>query len=881
MFVVLLLFWQDRAFAQFTPYMSSDDAWSVGKSIGGVCSVGLKSAHQDPYTSVIEPFIQALNTDCSEDDDYIYSYEFSSCADLQITYNQSGAGTLVSIPCTLIRTSTVKKTGYTGTNVWSFFISKGCLLYPYLPQDPELTYEPMSGWCRCFNSSALFLPDVAEGAHCRIPVDRFLADQPKMCSADVPAFGDPIYPTVGANRQEISLGVSIAGVDLKVRYDMGRKIPSLNSEREWLSREPPSFGPLWHGNLHRSIAVQPGRIGIESARGSGVWTNLNSIGNSRFAPGAPNPDHASSTSGNYSWEYYNLNESAIEYYSPYYNVFYTDSLPVKIAYSDGRTLELSYSDYQTPKEIAPSPGLMIKLTDQFSRSVDFRYEQPASNVTNALPRITKIIGTDRQEMNFEYNGNGYLSKIIWPDSRERAFFYQDTSFAWALTQIVDEDQIDHVSFSYDTEGRAESVTQLKGKILYHAEYGSRKPQWNIIEHLETTVGGSVDLWRDHYRVNPDPIQLVSPNNTSNLTTQLISGSPRLTDQTQPAGSGCSASSSSAKYDANSNLLSRVDFSNRKTCYAYDTVANAQKNLETVRVEGFEGSVACPADLSSYTIPSSLDADKPQRKITKIWHPKWRLESRVAEAKLITTSVYNRQTDPISGQALSCAPADAAVLCRRTEQPTTDTTGSSGFAAVADGLPRIWNYTYNRWGQKLSEDGPRTDVADVSTWEYYADTSTVAGSEHTLGDLKSMTNPAGHKTQYLRYDKAGRLLKSRAANGVLTEITYTPRGWVDVVSVTPATSGVVQLTDHDYWPTGLLKQVTQPDGSWTSYLYDGAHRLTDVSDNLGNSVHYTLDGMGNRTKEEFKDPAGVLARQIDRVYDALNRLQNFTGVGGTP
>jgi YD repeat-containing protein len=210
----------------------------------------------------------------------------------------------------------------------------------------------------------------------------------------------------------------------------------------------------------------------------------------------------------------------------------------------------------------------------------------------------------------------------------------------------------------------------------------------------------------------------------------------------------------------------------------------------------------------------------------------------------------------------------------------DETGSLGYAAAADGPPRVWKYSYNRFGQMLTEDGPRTDVADVTTWEYYADTSSVAGAEHTLGDLKSVTNPAGHKAEHLRYDKAGRLLKSRGPNEVTTEITYTPRGWVDLVTVTPAGGGLAQVTDHDYWPTGLLKQVTQADGSWTAYTYDGAHRLTDVADNLGNTVHYTMDGMGNRTKEEFKDPAGVLARQIDRVYDALNRLQNYTGAGGT-
>jgi hypothetical protein len=50
----------------------------------------------------------------------------------------------------------------------------------------------------------------------------------------------------------------------------------------------------------------------------------------------------------------------------------------------------------------------------------------------------------------------------------------------------------------------------------------------------------------------------------------------------------------------------------------------------------------------------------------------------------------------------------------------------------------------------------------------------------------------------------------------------------------------------------------------------------VTDNLGNTVHYTLDNMGNRKQEDYKDPTGTLAKTITRLYDALNRLQNLTG-----
>lgn len=56
----------------------------------------------------------------------------------------------------------------------------------------------------------------------------------------------------------------------------------------------------------------------------------------------------------------------------------------------------------------------------------------------------------------------------------------------------------------------------------------------------------------------------------------------------------------------------------------------------------------------------------------------------------------------------------------------------------------------------------------------------------------------------------------------------------------------------------------------SFSYDGAHRLVGVVDSSGNRVGYTLDAMGNRAKEQAKDPRGNLAHQITRVFNSMNQ-----------
>ncbi len=147
--------------------------------------------------------------------------------------------------------------------------------------------------------------------------------------------------------------------------------------------------------------------------------------------------------------------------------------------------------------------------------------------------------------------------------------------------------------------------------------------------------------------------------------------------------------------------------------------------------------------------------------------------------------------------------------------------------------------------------------------------------HNTGDLQTITNAAGRVTQFTLYDKAGRVRQMVDPNGVVTDTAYTPRGWISSVAVTPP-GGPARTTSYTYDNVGQLTGVTLPDATTMSYSYDTAHRLTGVTDTKGNAVIYTLDAMGNKTGEQVKDPSGTLQRNITRVYDALNRVQQITG-----
>jgi len=173
-------------------------------------------------------------------------------------------------------------------------------------------------------------------------------------------------------------------------------------------------------------------------------------------------------------------------------------------------------------------------------------------------------------------------------------------------------------------------------------------------------------------------------------------------------------------------------------------------------------------------------------------------------------------------------------------------------------------------------------ASVVTTQYTYDTAAFSGTApnetgQAAGDLQTITNAAGHVTQFTLYDRAGRVKQMVDAKGVITDAAYTPRGWVSSVAVTPP-SGASRTTSYTYDNAGQLTGVAMPDGTTLGYSYDAAHRLTSVTDAKGNTVTYTLDNMGNRTGEQVKDSSNTLQRNITRVYDALNRVQQVTGAG---
>jgi YD repeat-containing protein len=493
----------------------------------------------------------------------------------------------------------------------------------------------------------------------------------------------------------------------------------------------------------------------------------------------------------------------------------------------------------TYNAIVLANSLPLSMTDYVGRTLKFTYDN--------LDRIRTMINPAGGVYTYAYDTNNNLSSVTYPDGKIKNYLYGSTVgesgnvsstpesgvvYTNSLTGVIDENGDRYATYIYDSKGRATS------------------------EYLAGNADAASLVFNTDGSGNPTTTQVTdSRNNVNTYNFTTILSVVKSTGQSQPAGSGCAASASAITYDANGNLASRTDFNGNMTTFSYDMA----RNLEIRRTEGLN---------------AAGNATPATRTITTTWHPTWRLPLVTSEfsgatatgtALRRTTNVYDAK-----GNITSIAEADPVRSLTRT------TTITYTYSSLVPGL--VLSKVVN---------GPRTDATDTTTYNYYDANATCTPSSAAplidpitntsppnlgcRGQLQSMTNALGQTTTYDRYNHHGQVEQMTDANGLVTTNTYDLRQ--RLLSRTVGT----ETTSLTYDNAGQVIQLTMPDNSQLNYTYDAAHRLTEVQDTLGNKVTYTLDSEGNRINEVTTDPLGGLAKTITRSYDALNRLQQVTGV----
>ncbi len=465
-------------------------------------------------------------------------------------------------------------------------------------------------------------------------------------------------------------------------------------------------------------------------------------------------------------------------------------------------------------EIYDTTGRLISSTERNGRATVYSYSDKETpiEIAPAPGLLIGIADAFGQTLGFTYNAQSKISTLILPDGNLVGYEYNANSNISAVTYPDGKIRRYVYNEPENTAGLNEARF-LTGIIDENdVRFATFKYNGNGVG-LSTEHAGGVGKYQFSYSSGTTVVDPLGTTRTYHFSNLL--GSYRNYYMLQPLANGSGSVSARTSYDANANISSIIDYNGIETTYAYDL----SRNLKTKIVEA-----------SGTTLARTTSTE---------WHSTYRLPLRIAEPKKITTYTYDA-----SGNMLT-----------KSVQATTDANGASAFSAVAVGTPRAWTYTYSPLGQPLTSTGPANDT---TTYTY-----------DSRGNLSSVTNAAGHLTGMSNYDANGKVGRITDPNGLVTDFSYTPRGWLASKTV----GG--EAWQFDYDGVGQLTLLTAPDNSTVTYTYDGAHRLTAIADSAGNSIAYTLDPMGNRIAEALKDPGGNLARQTIRAYDALNRLKQQT------
>ncbi len=526
--------------------------------------------------------------------------------------------------------------------------------------------------------------------------------------------------------------------------------------------------------------------------------------------------------------------------------------------SDDRALTLSYcTALDVSESRCPSSGLLLAVEDAQGRLLSFEHaavdvELPAG-LSLPVVRLVSISDESGERVRYGWDSTGRLASVEVPPSasQPRQYHYAEPThlcrlhngapeagcdaaqsaqrFPNHLTGITDENGVRTADYTYDSRGR---VTQSQ-----HAGNANRVS----LNYLSASQ-----------------VRVTQPEGGSRLYTFSTGRFRKLLSSVEETTDGSVTGTTTHNVDANTFRRNHtIDARNTRTNYTHDAFR------ETGRTEALAANGSTTPLTRSYTstwdntLNRMLSRTEPGREIRFAYNSRGQTTARCEVDLAVPVAVAYTQC----GSA-----ANAPFGVRQTTYTYCEAADAS---APGSTCPIV--------GALKSVDGPRVDVADVTTYAYHAATdesgcAQATGPCHRRGDLHTVTNALGHVTTHARYDRAGRLTRAIDANGVVTELSYHPRGWLLSRTVKGATAAEDATTQFAYFPTGLVQRITQADGSFLDYGYDDAHRLISVTDALGNRIDYTLDPAGNRTSETTFDPQGAVRRQLSRVYNQLGQLR---------
>jgi RHS repeat-associated protein len=430
--------------------------------------------------------------------------------------------------------------------------------------------------------------------------------------------------------------------------------------------------------------------------------------------------------------------------------------------------------------------------------------------------LSSVSDTYSRSLGLSYTSAGLLTGVTTPDSLALSYGYIHFSSASLLSTVsYNSSPATHQTYLYENASYPFALTGITD------ENGNRYATWgydgfgraNLSEH----AGGADETQISYSSAGNVVTGPLGIQETYKFTT--LQGTPKVTEIDRAANGTVASATRTLSYDSAGYLAHATDWNGNSTAYTNNSHGDP----------------------------------------TQIVYASGNAVSHTTSIAYNSTWVHLPATVTTPGVTEALSYDSSGNLTSRT---LTDTTATSTPYST-NGQARTWAFTYTSSGQLASAQLPRVDVTAKTTYGY------------TGGTLTSVTDALSHVTLVHSHTGGGLPLIVTDPNNARTVFTYNNRNWL--TGSTLYTSAGSYATSIQYDSAGNLTKETLPDGTYLSYGYDQAHRLTSITNPLSEKEAITYNSGGNLTQALWKNASSVTKRQHTASFDALGRM--LTDVGG--
>jgi RHS repeat-associated protein len=505
----------------------------------------------------------------------------------------------------------------------------------------------------------------------------------------------------------------------------------------------------------------------------------------------------------------------------------------------GRSLTFTYG----------ANGLLSQLTDPDGNVFSYSYQDNSNTASYVTTYGITIDITNMPQPEYA------LSGVTNPDTTSVQYLYENTSFPYALTGVIDERGNRFETTTYDSSGRVATTEQAGSVQTYSFSYDDTDSQTTV-----TNPYGKTAIY--HYNNN-------------------VAGMIQLTEIEGQSSSHTAAANTSFGYDSNGYVNQVTDGEGRVT-----QIVNDARGIPTSITRGYGTSSAVT---TTYTLDSTFHVPdeivEPNLTTDFTWNSSGQLTQ-------VTQTDTTSQTTPYStnGQTRTWAYTYTSTggLLASVDGPLSGsgdtvsyTYNSSGFLqTVTDQVGNVTTFTaWNGRGQPTSMTDPNGVVTNLTydtrgrLLTVTADASGIAAVTTIVydgaGDITQITRPNGAYLQYT-WDTARRLTAVQDNLGNSIQYTRDVGGNVTARAIEDPSSTLELSQTEAYDELGrLLTFVGSASQTWT-HAYDKTNNRVSVTDPRSNVYQWAFDSLSRLISETNEDSATV-----NLTRDGQDQIVNYS------